>query len=148
MVKKKEKITLKLETLCLLSHVWLSAIPWTAACQVPLSIGFSRQEYWSGLPISSPGDLPNPRIKPESLESPALTGGFFIMGPCRKTPISLDITQKLIQEIHTLIYECRCKSKTKKKTQMKTVIFSWLWAETVSFSPLTLYYEKFEEPLL
>ena len=38
--------------------------PWTAACQVPLSMGFSRQEYWSGLPFPSPGDLPNPGIKP------------------------------------------------------------------------------------
>ena len=40
-------------------------------------MGFSRQEYWSGLPFPSPGDLPDPGIKPESLRSPALTGGFF-----------------------------------------------------------------------
>ena len=40
------------------------AIPWTVACQAPLSMGFSRQEYWSGLPFPSPGDLPNPEIKP------------------------------------------------------------------------------------
>ena len=40
--------------------------PWTVACQVPLSMGFSRQEYWSGLPFSSPGDLPDPGIKPGS----------------------------------------------------------------------------------
>ena len=39
------------------------AIPWTVACQAPLSKGFSRQEYWSGLPFPSPGDLPNPGIK-------------------------------------------------------------------------------------
>ena len=84
--KKKKTKTLKLETLCLLSHIWLFATPWTAACHGPLSIGFSRQEYWSGLPISSPGDLPNPRIKPKSFESPALTGGFFITGPCKEDP--------------------------------------------------------------
>ena len=43
-----------------------SAIPWTVACQAPLSMKFSRQEYWSGLPFSSPGDLPDPGIKPRS----------------------------------------------------------------------------------
>ena len=42
------------------------AIPWTIACQAPLSVGFSRQEYWSGLPFPSPGELPNPGIKPRS----------------------------------------------------------------------------------
>ena len=46
-----------------------SATPWTVACQAPLSTGFSRQEYWSGLSFPSPGDLPNPGIE---LESPAL----------------------------------------------------------------------------
>ena len=44
---------------------------------VLLSIGFSRQEYWSGLPFPLPGDLPNPWTEPVSLVSPALTGGFF-----------------------------------------------------------------------
>ena len=42
------------------------AIPWTVACQAPLSMGFSMQEYWSGLPFPSPGDLPDPGIKPGS----------------------------------------------------------------------------------
>ena len=41
-------------------------IPWTIACQAPLSMGFSRKEYWSGLPFPSPGDLPNPEIEPGS----------------------------------------------------------------------------------
>ena len=50
---------------------------WTVACKTPLSIGFSRQEYWSGLPFPPPGDLPDPRIKPKSLTSPASAGGFF-----------------------------------------------------------------------
>ena len=45
---------------------------WTVARQAPPSMGFSRQEYWSGLPLSSPGDLPNPGIKPKYPESPAL----------------------------------------------------------------------------
>ena len=46
------------------SRVQLFATPWTVALQGPLSMGFSRQEYWSGLPFPSPGDLPNPGIKP------------------------------------------------------------------------------------
>ena len=49
-----------------LSHVQLFATPWAVACQAPLSVGFSRQEYWSGFPFPSPGDLPNPGIKPRS----------------------------------------------------------------------------------
>ena len=49
-----------------LSHVWLFATPWTVAYQAPLSMGFSRQEYWVGLPFPSPGDLPDPGIEPGS----------------------------------------------------------------------------------
>ena len=49
-----------------LSHVRLFATPWTVAYQAPLSMGFSRQEYWSGVPLTSPGDLPNPGTEPGS----------------------------------------------------------------------------------
>ena len=59
------------------SHVWLSVILWTIACQAPLSIEFSRQEYGSGLLCLPPGDLPDPGIESRSLTSPALTGRFF-----------------------------------------------------------------------
>ena len=60
-----------------LSHIQLFATPWTVAHQAPLSMGLSRQEYWSGLPFPSLGDLPHPGIEPVSLASLALTGGFF-----------------------------------------------------------------------
>ena len=60
-----------------LSCVWLFATPWTVAHQAPLSMGFSRQEYWNGLPCPLPGDLPNPGIKPRS---PALQANSW----CRK----------------------------------------------------------------
>ena len=50
-----------------LSRVRLLATPWTVAHQVPLSMGFPRQEYWSGLPFPSPGDFPDPGIEPGSL---------------------------------------------------------------------------------
>ena len=59
------------------SHVPLFAATWTSACQTPLSMGFSGQEYWSGLPCPLPGVFPNPGIEPESLKFPALAGRFF-----------------------------------------------------------------------
>ena len=57
------------------------ATPYTVARQAPLSMGFSRQEHWSGLPFPPPGDLPDPRIEPASLASPALAEGFFTTAP-------------------------------------------------------------------
>ena len=66
-----------------LSRVRLFVAPWTIALQAPLSLGFSRREYWSGLPFPSPGHLPNPGIKPTS---PALADGFFTAEPPGKRP--------------------------------------------------------------
>ena len=63
---------------CVLSCVRLFATAWTVAHQAPLPMGFPRQEYWRGLPFSSPGDPPNPEIAPMS---PALVGGFFSPEP-------------------------------------------------------------------
>ena len=65
-----------------LSHVRLFAIPWTVVYQASLSMGFSRQEYWSGLPFPSPGDLPDPGIKPRS---PALQAGALPSEPLGST---------------------------------------------------------------
>ena len=59
------------------SRILLFLTLWTVAHQAPLSMGFSRQEYWSGLSCPPPGDLPNPGIEPTSLMSPALAGIFF-----------------------------------------------------------------------
>ena len=56
----------------LFSRVQFFVTPWTVARQAPLSMGFSRQEYWSGVPCLPPEDLPNPGVEPESLTSPAL----------------------------------------------------------------------------
>ena len=66
---------------CVLSHVQLFTTPWTVACQIPLFMGFSWQEYWSGLPFPSPGDLPKPGIQPASFASPALADRFFTTEP-------------------------------------------------------------------
>ena len=60
-----------------LSHIRLFAIMWTVTYQAPLSMGFSKQEYWSGLPSPPSGNLPNPGMEPMSLKSPALEDRFF-----------------------------------------------------------------------
>ena len=60
------------------SHIQLFVTLWTVAHQAPLSMGFSRQEYWNGLPCPAPGDLPNPGTEVMSLMSPALAGEIFI----------------------------------------------------------------------
>ena len=85
-------------SLCqLYSHVWLFATPWTVAHQTPLSLGFYRQEYWSGLPFPSLGDLPNPRIEPMSLASSALQTDSLQCEPLGK-PIPLATINLLLSE--------------------------------------------------
>ena len=69
---------------CMLSHVQLFATPWTVAFRLLCQWDFSKQEYWSGLPFSTPGDLPNPGIEPVSPVSPALAGRFFNTVPLGK----------------------------------------------------------------
>ena len=59
------------------------ATPWTAVCQTPVSMGFPKQEYWSGLPLPSPGDILHPGIEPAS---PALAGEFYTTKPPGKPP--------------------------------------------------------------
>ena len=71
---KKEIVKVKVK---LLSRVQLFATPWTVAYQASLSMEISRQEYWSGMPILTAGNLPHPGIEPTFLASPALAGGFF-----------------------------------------------------------------------
>ena len=61
------------------SHIQLFVILWTVACQGPLSMGFSRQEYWSGLPSPPPGDLPNPGIEPRPPVTLALQADFLLL---------------------------------------------------------------------
>ena len=66
--------------MCAKSHsdsLLLFTIPWTVACQAPLSMEFSKQEHWTGFPCPPPGDLPDPGIEPEALRSLALAASFF-----------------------------------------------------------------------
>jgi hypothetical protein len=72
-----------------LSCVQLFATPWTLAHQFPLSMGFSRQEYWSGLPFPSPGDLTNPGIEPKSPVSSALQTDSLPTEPSGKSSLGL-----------------------------------------------------------
>ena len=69
---------------CVLSHLWLFATPWTVACQSSLFMEFSRQAYWSGLPFPTPGDVPDPGTQFVSPTFPALAGGFITTEPTGK----------------------------------------------------------------
>ena len=80
------KLIMHASMLSCFSHVWLLATLWTIACQAPLSMGFFSQEYWSGLPFPSSGDLPDSGIEPESLMLPALAAGFFTTVATWETP--------------------------------------------------------------
>ena len=83
-----------------------SATPWTVARQAP-SMGFSRQEYWSGLPVPSPGDLPDPAIEPES---PALASRFFTTEPPGK-PITYEGTVSSLKKESTSDTCCNVDGK-------------------------------------
>ena len=76
---------------------------WNVAHQAPLSMGFSRQEYWSGLPCPAPGNLPDPGIKPSFLMSPALAGRFFTTSATREARSflvgSLNVWASLVVQI-------------------------------------------------
>ena len=85
------------------SHVQLFVTPWTVACQAPLSMGFSRQEYCSGLPFPSLGDSPHPGIKPMSLVSPALAGGFVTTSATWEALIEPGATKKDLGSEHGLV---------------------------------------------
>ena len=75
-------VIIKTRSACLVASVVSdSVILWAVAHQAPLSMEFSRQEYWSGLSFAFPGNLPNPGIKPTSLASPVLSDGFFTTVP-------------------------------------------------------------------
>ena len=80
----------------LLNYIQLFCHPWAITHQAPLSMGFPRQEYWSGFPFPSPGDLLNPGIK---LMSPALAGRFFTTQPARKPHSETQIHIKLVQHL-------------------------------------------------
>ena len=87
--------------------VRLFVTPWIAACQAPLSMGFSRQEYWSRLSFPPPGDLPDPGMEPMSIMSPALVGGFFTTSVTWEGPAALEnnvITETILATVEPTNY--------------------------------------------
>ena len=95
---------------CVLSCIQLSVTPSTAACLHTLSMGFFRQEYWSGLPFPTSGDLHNPGIEPTSLASPVLAGRFVTISATREAKTHLQCTIKPIYKIKSIL------NSTHKKT--------------------------------
>ena len=107
--EKKEKVKS-------LSRVRLFATPWTVAYQAPPSMGFSRQEYWSGLPFPSPGDLPDPGIEPRSpvLQADALTseppGKPLVSGILLKIYLNICLLGRIIRKYLYLSNTCPLNS--------------------------------------
>ena len=116
------------------SHVWLFATLWTLAHQVPLSMGFSRPEYWSELPFPSPGDLPNPEMETMPLLSPAMASQFFPTS----TTWEANFRIKSYYFSTSLCWKKKCISKNEMK--MKGGILSEIkhWICTVN----TIYNNK------
>jgi len=98
------------------SRVQLFATPWTVDDQTPLSMGFSRQEYWSGLPCPPPGDLPDPGIEPASLMSPASAGGFFTTSTTGET------LQCFYPLVVTRVLGVLCQKPRQRPTEIFSVI--------------------------
>ena len=94
-------------SVCVLScccRVRLFVTLWTVAQQAPLSMGFSRQEYWTGLPCPPPGDLPHPGIEPVSFVSPSLAGRFFTTSITWEASVSVQYSINYMR-FSTLLYK-------------------------------------------
>ena len=108
------------------SSVQLFATPWIVTYQAPLSLGFSRQECWSGLPCPPPGDLPNAGTELVSLMSPALAGRFFATSatwedPCMYVHASIRIRVFLVQFFEKLMHYSLLFNKKKKVKERSTL---------------------------
>ena len=131
------------------SVVWLFGAPWTVACQAPLPIESSRQEYWSRLPFPTPGNLPYsresswPRIKPASLVSPALAGGFFTTNatwevPCYTSKIKYSIFKAVLflgtslKHRMSLYWECDIPERHK----ISSLLLSFLILDPILLSQI------------
>ena len=107
-----------------------SATPWTVACHAPLSMGFSRQEYWSVLPCPPPEDLPDLETEPVSLMSPALAGGLFTASTTCEAQWDSDDSQKhqlpfaLVIEINRIELLILFPGKLMPRQEYLSVLFS------------------------
>ena len=135
------------------SHVRLFATLWTIACQASLSIGFSRQEYWSGLPWPPPGDLPDPGIEPASPASPAFQVDSLPLSH-QGSPMYLYVTVKSFKQCRSSIMkhvvvlpECCSVIKSSSGVSLVGSVASWcrtcdVWDHLLPFrfSSLAFYF--------
>ena len=121
-----------------LSPVWLFATPWTVAYHAPPSMGFSRQECWSGLPFLSPGDLPNPGIEPGS---PALQADALLWEPFE--PLKTGFHTKLVA--HPFGFHMT-EGTTQKHVSSLFAITLLPNQTTVGYSPQQISWEISERP--
>ena len=103
----------------MLSRVQLFVTPWTVTCHAPLSMGFSRQQYWSGLPFPSLGAPPNPGIEPASPESPALQADSLLTEPPGNSLVHLSKVgvQEGSYRARSIISGLLCKTRKGKGTE-------------------------------
>ena len=114
--------------MCMLScfnHVWLFVTLWAVARQVPLSVGFSRQDYWSGLPFPPPGDLPNPGTECTSLTYPSLAGRVFLTNSATWEPLN--------KAIYIYIYDQLSLTGCQDKSMGERIAFSTNGARTAGY---------------
>ena len=103
------------------NRIWLFVTPWTVARQVPLSMGFSRQEYWSGLPFPSPGDLPNPGMEPWSS---ALAARFFTIWAIREARLTATVRPPDSISLPPESYgRCPCRPRSKRTSIHRDLLF-------------------------
>ena len=142
------------ESYLVLTRVWLFVTFWAVACQAPLSMGFFRREYWSGLPCPPPGDLPDPRVEPESPVSPVTAGGFFtcraIRGALLMLLFSLGTTSRLFFYLLSLL-QFRVEflllgTLFSEFKQMRIVMWPLPWSRPRAVSPHTFHHPR-EAPL-
>ena len=129
------------------SHVQLYATPWTVARQAPLSIWFSRQEYWNGLPCPPPGDLPNPGTEPTSLTCHALAGSFSTTSASWEDPWELHIchhfkTKDVFSTFFSYFFSFGQKEGMKFCKCLK-IQFRYL---NLTFCSQSIFYIKFTSP--
>ena len=110
------------------SAVSLFVLPWTAACQAPLSVGFSRAACWNGLPTPPPGDFPNPRIKPKSPASPGLQADSLLLSQWGSLKVT--VCKQILQK-----FKLSCSLKQFKHLHSPTFqIISSKWAQELKLT--------------
>ena len=131
---RKLKIELPCAVPSCFSCVRLFATLWTIACQALLSMGFSRQEYWSGLPCPPPGDLPNSGIKPMSLTSSALVGRFFTTSTTWEADPAIPLLHIYSKKTKILIY---MEYYSAIKNKIMPFVVTWMDLEIVILSEVS-----------